>query len=910
MRQVLLSLFLSICAGIWALSVQAQESPRAILVLDASGSMWGQIDGTAKITIAQDVIGGLLESLPPQQELGLTAYGHRRKGDCSDIETMIVPGGDQRANIANAVNGIKPKGKTPLSAAVIQAAEALKYTEEAATVILVSDGKETCDFDPCEVGRQLEDLGIDFTAHVIGFDVTAPEDRAQLQCLAEETGGTFRTASSADELADALKVVAEAPAPEPDPITVRLRALDGPDGAEITNGVTWTLTDNDANPIEVRAAFATPGVELMAGTYRASVTRDADSAMGDATFQVDAEDMTVTIVLPNLPPPMRTLVYRAQNGEKGQIIADPLVWDIYAEDGTAVMESNQVAKGSIELPAGSYRIEVLRPVDEATAEANFRLTSGDRVEKLILPEFKFAATVDAPISVVAGSKFQASWTGPALKDDYIAVTEIDARAGRQGEYTYVKDGSPLTMQAPSKPGEYEVRYIQNKGREILASRKITVTPVAATVSAPADLIAGSTVRVDWTGPDYKNDFVAVVQPGEDRKWINYSYTHDGAPAKLQMPPEAGQYELLYVMNQDREVIARTPITVSAFTASVTPPVDAVAGSTVPVPWAGPDYKNDFIAVVEPGEDRKWINYTYTNEGSPAKLQMPTEAGEYEILYVLDQDREVIVRVPVSVSGITTSVTPPADLLAGATVPVTWTGPDYKNDFIAVVPRGEDGKWINYTYTSDGSPAKLEMPPTGGDYDVGYVLDQDRVGTARVPITVAEVTADVIAPADLTAGDTVPVDWSGPDYKNDFIAVVDANKPNKWINYTYTRDGSPAKLKLPVAPGDYEIVYVMDQDRTVMTRLPISTTGFDVVLTPPAELPVGEKVAVDWSGPDYKNDFVAIVERGADRKWIKYTYTRDGSPAKLQLPEEPGDYDIVYVLDQDRTVVQRVPVTVK
>jgi len=144
MRQVLLSLFLSICAGIWALSVQAQESPRAILVLDASGSMWGQIDGTAKITIAQDVIGGLLESLPPQQELGLTAYGHRRKGDCSDIETMIVPGGDQRANIANAVNGIKPKGKTPLSAAVIQAAEALKYTEEAATVILVSDGKETC----------------------------------------------------------------------------------------------------------------------------------------------------------------------------------------------------------------------------------------------------------------------------------------------------------------------------------------------------------------------------------------------------------------------------------------------------------------------------------------------------------------------------------------------------------------------------------------------------------------------------------------------------------------------------------------------------------------------------------------------------------------------------------------------
>lgn len=145
--------------------------------------------------------------------MGLTAYGHRRKGDCSDIETIIQPGANTRAAIAAAVNGITPKGKTPLSAAVIQAAEALKYSEEAATVILVSDGKETCQLDPCEVGRQLEATGVDFTAHVIGFDVDNPADRAQLQCLAENTGGTFRTASNADELADALEEMASVAPP-------------------------------------------------------------------------------------------------------------------------------------------------------------------------------------------------------------------------------------------------------------------------------------------------------------------------------------------------------------------------------------------------------------------------------------------------------------------------------------------------------------------------------------------------------------------------------------------------------------------------------------------------------------------------------------------------------------------------
>ena len=136
--------------------VHAQDAGKTILVLDASGSMWGQIEGEAKITIAQRVVAQLLGELPPDQSLGLTAYGHRRKGDCGDIETMVPPATGTAAAILGAVNAIKPKGKTPLSAAVLAAAEELKYEEDAATVILVSDGRETCDFDPCEVGHKLE----------------------------------------------------------------------------------------------------------------------------------------------------------------------------------------------------------------------------------------------------------------------------------------------------------------------------------------------------------------------------------------------------------------------------------------------------------------------------------------------------------------------------------------------------------------------------------------------------------------------------------------------------------------------------------------------------------------------------------------------------------------------------------
>lgn len=100
--------------------VIAEES--VILVLDGSGSMWGQIEGKAKIAIAREVVHNIIESLPADRALGLVAYGHNRKGDCEDIEEIAAIGA-RRDVINKAVDNIKPKGKTPLSAAVVFAAE-------------------------------------------------------------------------------------------------------------------------------------------------------------------------------------------------------------------------------------------------------------------------------------------------------------------------------------------------------------------------------------------------------------------------------------------------------------------------------------------------------------------------------------------------------------------------------------------------------------------------------------------------------------------------------------------------------------------------------------------------------------------------------------------------------------------
>ena len=186
----------------------AQEKPQAMIVFDASGSMWGQIDGEAKITVAKKALNKVVSNWDTNVDLGLIAYGHRKKGDCSDIQTLVPIGQVDKKGMISKVQKIKPKGKTPISQSIKKAAEALKYTEEKATVILISDGKETCNADPCATAKALENEGIDFIAHVIGFNVDKQTDK-QLKCIADVTGGEYFSAKNASSLNEAIGKIAE-----------------------------------------------------------------------------------------------------------------------------------------------------------------------------------------------------------------------------------------------------------------------------------------------------------------------------------------------------------------------------------------------------------------------------------------------------------------------------------------------------------------------------------------------------------------------------------------------------------------------------------------------------------------------------------------------------------------------------
>ncbi len=181
--------------------------------------MWAQIQGKTRIEIARETIATVLKDFPADRELGLMAYGHREKGACTDIELVVPPAAGSATAISEAVNKINPKGKTPLSDAVKKAAEELRFTEEKATVILVTDGLETCNADPCALGNELEKAGVDFTAHVVGFGLS--EEEGQTGCVPRRKHrGKYIQASDAGQLTEALKttvVVAPEPAPAPVP---------------------------------------------------------------------------------------------------------------------------------------------------------------------------------------------------------------------------------------------------------------------------------------------------------------------------------------------------------------------------------------------------------------------------------------------------------------------------------------------------------------------------------------------------------------------------------------------------------------------------------------------------------------------------------------------------------------------
>jgi Ca-activated chloride channel family protein len=85
-----------------------------------------------------------------------------------------------------------------------------------------------------------------------------------------------------------------------------------------------------------------------------------------------------------------------------------------------------------------------------------------------------AIRVEAPEAVDAGTRFPVTWHGTSAAGDLVAVARVGAAAGRWFDFAYVDGEHSLTLAAPFKPGQYELRYISGAGLEVLDARPLLV----------------------------------------------------------------------------------------------------------------------------------------------------------------------------------------------------------------------------------------------------------------------------------------------------------------------------------------------------------------------------------------------------------------------------------------------------
>lgn len=188
----------------------------AMLVFDASGSMAGTdklgVSTPIPLTRIDKVRQALARVLPSAtrfRRVGLISYGPGPYGQCN-VKLDLKPTANAASLIMRDVETLVPAGKTPLSEAVQQAADVLKFRDRRGVIVLMTDGEETCGGNPCELGKKLRAEAAGLTVHVIAYRVkdfswTGAQSILDTKCLADENSGLYIEAGSEDELAEAFE---------------------------------------------------------------------------------------------------------------------------------------------------------------------------------------------------------------------------------------------------------------------------------------------------------------------------------------------------------------------------------------------------------------------------------------------------------------------------------------------------------------------------------------------------------------------------------------------------------------------------------------------------------------------------------------------------------------------------------
>ena len=188
-----------------------------VLLLDASGSMAGQLSGKSKMSIAKRESLRFLKGLQKDVPVGLIVYGHKgdntKKGkaeSCQSVE-WVAKLSRSTHKMKKSIQALKPVGYTPLGDALdftlaeLQKLPIMKKDKHSVPIVYVlSDGKETCGGDPVASAKKMHESGVKAVVNVIGFNVDN-KTKAELEAISEAGGGKYFAAKDAKALRSQLK---------------------------------------------------------------------------------------------------------------------------------------------------------------------------------------------------------------------------------------------------------------------------------------------------------------------------------------------------------------------------------------------------------------------------------------------------------------------------------------------------------------------------------------------------------------------------------------------------------------------------------------------------------------------------------------------------------------------------------
>lgn len=479
-----------IAAGL-AVPAAAETTKNVALILDASGSMNDKLrNGERKISAAKIAVRDLVSKIPGSINLSFRAYGHqshRSKKNCRDTQ-LLVPFGSATTvskQIVTQSNGLDAQGYTPITYVLGLAADDLKPLSGPKTIILVSDGRETCEGDPCLLAKKLADANADLVIHTVGFGVDAQTKR-QLQCIAKYGRGTYREAETTPDLAismeEATKVVVKQ-----EEVTIKVKRVK-PGRLKITNGGYHIVRDAETGEqVGTHSSSTRKGVKLKAGIYNVEFGKN----LIWKSVEVSAGEITVInagVLKINNNQYHRVLdpetgeQYTTYSSNTKQLPLPPGRYDV--SFGKAIWHNIEIKEGALKvLEPGILKIKNQQYHSVNDPKTGHKLaTYSSNTKFLALPPGRYDVGFD-----------KALWRGVTLKSGQETLLKPGVLQIANNQYHQVKDpetGKTVATYSSSSrslslpPGKYNVVFgkvawpvnvVQDK-TSVLNPGGITITP--------------------------------------------------------------------------------------------------------------------------------------------------------------------------------------------------------------------------------------------------------------------------------------------------------------------------------------------------------------------------------------------------------------------------------------------------